>query len=247
MAAATRPSAGTSAIFWFFISWLFLLLVTLSTPIAKKIWLFDIVAAVNVGPSILGISTDLADVKETVKFGIFGWCSSSVSAKVLNFQVNQPGQCSKRQLGFTVSPELEQLLTVIDKETLVNTVQHGLSVVLVLHPIVCALTFLALVLAIVARIKKNDRVWDLWTTIVGFVVAVLTTVLFAVDIAICVIAKHKLRNDTEGVATVNWGNAPWLVLVAAIFLWLAVLPTMIKLIRERRQRKAEANAGVVRY
>lgn len=64
-----------------FISFLLLLLVTLSVPIARTIYLFDIIA--NVGSSLLS-----SGASGSVKFGVFGYCLSGVDVsgkQLLNF------------------------------------------------------------------------------------------------------------------------------------------------------------------
>lgn len=72
---------GIASPLFFFVAFLLLLLVTLSVPIIKSIWLFDIVADANLGSGVIGVGTALASIKDTVKFGIFGWCSTALSAK----------------------------------------------------------------------------------------------------------------------------------------------------------------------
>ncbi|KAG8861162.1 hypothetical protein FRB96_003112 [Tulasnella sp. 330] len=230
---------GIAGPFFFFVAMILLLLVTLSTPIIKSIWLFDIVADANIGSGVIGIGTELASIKDTVKFGIFGWCSAALNAKVLTFTVNEPAVCSPRHLGFTVSPELESLLSAVDVDSLVHTIQKGLSVVLVLHPVACGITFLAFFFSILAVILRHTRIWDLFATITGILAAVLSTLVFIIDIVFVAIAKSRLHKDTEGVATVNWGNAVWLTLVAAILTWFACVAACCGVIRGRRARKAE--------
>ncbi|KAG9029296.1 hypothetical protein FRB95_005518 [Tulasnella sp. JGI-2019a] len=225
----------------FFLAFLLLLLVTLSIPIIKSIWLFDIVANANIGNGVIGVGSALASIKETVKFGIFGWCSNTLDAKVLTFTVNQPGQCSPRQLGFTVSPQLETILSAINEADLVHTIQKGLSVVLVLHPIACGITFLAFTFSVLAIFLQHTRIWDLSATITGILASILTTLVFIIDIVFVSIAKSRLHHDSEGVATVNWGNAVWLTLGAAICTWFACVAACYGIVRGRRARKTEVD------
>jgi len=230
---------GLAGPFFFFVAFLFLLLVTLSTPIIKSIWLFDIVANANIGSGVIGVGSALASIKDTVRFGIFGWCSEALAAKVLTFTVNEPAVCSPRHLGFTVSPELQTLLSAVNEAQLVHTIQKALSVVLVLHPIACGITFLAFFFSLLAVILQHTRIWDLFATITGTLAAVLSTLVFIVDIVFVAIAKSRLHNESKGVATVNWGNAVWLTLVAAIFTWFACVAACCGIIRGRRARKAD--------
>jgi len=225
-------SSGLGAPFLFFIAFLLMLLVTLSVPILKSIYVFDISAFVSVGSGVLS-----ASASEIVKFGIFGWCSSALSANVLSFSVDEPAQCSKRHLGFTVSPELQKVLSTINEQDLVDVIQKALSVVLILHPIACGIAFLALVFSLLALLRHHTRAWDLLATLVGVLAAFLTTVIFIIDIVFVLIAKSKLHQKTEGHASVSWGNAVWLTLVAAICAWIACVGACWGVIRGRRERK----------
>ena len=60
----------------FFVAFILLLLVTLSVPIAKSIWLFSIGANVNIGSGFLG-----ASAKGEVRFGVLGYCIQSITAR----------------------------------------------------------------------------------------------------------------------------------------------------------------------
>jgi len=224
--------SGLAAPFFFFTAFLLLLLVTLSVPIIKSIYLFSLSAFVSVGSGILS-----ANASETVKFGIFGWCSSALSASVLTFAVNEPAKCSKPHLGFTISPELQQALSTIDVSDLVDVMQKALSVVLILHPIACGLAFLASLFSLLALLRRHTRAWDMLATLLGVIAAILTTIVFITDIVFVLVAKSKLHQKTEGHASVSWGNAVWLALAAAICAWIASVGACWGVIRGRRERK----------
>jgi len=222
---------GLASPFFFFSAFLLLLLVTLSTPILKTVYLFAIEASVSLGSGLLS-----ASVKDTVKFGIFGWCSTALTAEVLTKSITEPAQCSKRQLGFTVTPELHALLSTINQNDLVDVIQKALSVVLVLHPVVCGLAFLAFFFSIIAILRRHTRFWDLLATIVGVFAAVLTTLVFIIDIVFVSIARSKLHHSTSGDATVAWGNAVWMTLAAAICTWIACVGACWGVVRGRKER-----------
>jgi len=222
---------GLASPFFFCAAFLLLLLVTLSVPIIKSIFLFDIIADDSVGAFDVTVT-----VKETVKFGIFGWCSSALTATVLTYNFDEPAQCSNVHLGFTVSPLLQEALSAINEATLVDVIQKALSVVLILHPVACAVTFLALLFSLLAILLTSTRFWDIFSTVVGFLSATLTTIIFAIDIVFVLVAKSKLREHTDGLASVGWGNAVWLTLAAAICTWVASVGACWGAIRGRKQR-----------
>ena len=60
--------------FTFFVAFLLLLIATLSVPILKNVYVFELGAALSVGSGLLSASASVV-----VKFGVFGWCSSPVS------------------------------------------------------------------------------------------------------------------------------------------------------------------------
>jgi len=225
------PGAGLASPFFFFTAFLLLLLVTLSVPIIKSIYLFDIVAAVSVGSGVIS-----ASVHDTVRFGIFGWCSSPVAAKILTVNLSDGAQCSKHHLGFTVSSQLESVLSSINEKDLVDVMQKALSVVLVLHPVACGITFLALVLSLLAVLLRHTRFWDFLAVATGSLASLLTTLVFIIDIIFVAIAKHKLHSETHGDATAGFGNAVWMTLVAAICTWIACVGACWGVVSGRRQR-----------
>ncbi|KZP24754.1 pali-domain-containing protein [Athelia psychrophila] len=215
-----------------FISFLLLLLVTLSVPIARTIYLFDIIA--NVGSSLLS-----SGASGSVKFGVFGYCLSGVDVSVFGSQHNTSAECSKPHLGYTFDQALGNALHISGYE---NLISRALTAALVLHPIACGLTFLALLMSLFMTKRGQtgaSRVASLFTLGSGILAALITTIAFFIDVGLVASVRHKVRNDTNGDVTLNWGNAVWMILGAAVGIWAAVVGACASLCGGSRRRKGE--------
>jgi len=220
--------------FFFFIGWLLLLLVTLSVPIIKSIYLFQIGVNETVGISLLSASAQAA-----VNFGVFGWCSvyERATAAGINI-VNKPAECSGRHLGYTITPAVQDILSAINEQDLVNVINKGLTVVLVLHPIACGLAFVAFAFALFSGLRPAaGRVSAFLATAIGALAAFLTTIVFIIDCVLTGVAKSRIHSKTSGAAYAKFGNAEWITLGAAIATWIGVVASCCGIFRSRREAK----------
>lgn len=48
---------------------------------------------------------------------------------------------------------------------------------------------------------------SLFTLGSGILAALITTIAFFIDVGLVASVRHKVRNDTNGDVTLNWGNA----------------------------------------
>ena len=103
--------------------------------------------------------------------------------------------------------------------SLTEIVLQGLLVVLVLHPITCAFTLLALIPALFLASHALSVV-ALVLSVVG---ALVGTTSFAFDVAIAANVKFQLDDLTEVNAAAYYGSAVWMVLVSIILTWAAVV------------------------
>lgn len=74
---------------------------------------------------------------------------------------------------------------------------------------VCGLAFLALLLSLfMARrgLTGTSRVVSLCTLGSGILTALLTTIAFFIDIGLVASVRHKVKNDTDGILQLHWGN-----------------------------------------
>ncbi|KAJ7156071.1 pali-domain-containing protein [Mycena crocata] len=199
------------------IAFLLLLLVTLSVPIIKTIFLFRLTAAAQSG--FLDVFDSSAGA--SVTFGVFGWCSSGMDASVFGHDFNTAAECSKRHLGYTFDDRIAKALHIDNFEKLISKTLTG---VLALHPVVAVLTFITLLISLFMLRRGSNgtsRLPSLVALIVGLTTAVLTTIVFLIDVILVAVVRKHVHNDTDGVLTLAWGSAVWLTLVAAILLWIA--------------------------
>jgi len=207
-----------------FIAFLLLLLVSLSVPVIKSIYLFKL--SVNASSSLFNSSA-----AGSARFGVWGYCISSLDVSVIGIDHDTAAQCSKAKLGYTFDSAVSSALHVSGLE---NAISHTLTAVLVLHPIACGLTFLALLtsLFIVRRHYQTryqsdytqvSRIASLLTLGTGLIAALLTTIVFLIDVILVAIVRSHVNGAVHGDLSFNWGNAVWMALGATIALWIALV------------------------
>jgi len=197
-----------------FVSFLLLLLVTLSIPIIKTIFLFRLTADASSG--LLDSSASAS-----VSFGVFGYCTSGIDVSVIGINHDTAAQCSKAHLGYTFDSTVANALHVSGFENLISKTLTG---VLALHPVVVALTFVTLLISLFMLRRGSNgtsRLPSLLALIMGLLTAILTTVVFLIDVILVAVVRNHVHKDTNGALTLTWGNAVWMTLAATIILWIA--------------------------
>jgi hypothetical protein len=103
----------------------------------------------------------------------------------------------------------------------------------------CALTFLFLLATLYALARRNAaprRGASCGTIVLGLLAALLTTVIFLVDVILVAVVRSHIRKDTNGLVSLGWGNAVWMTLGATIALWLALVSACLGVFRGRKRR-----------
>jgi len=199
-----------------FIAFLLLLLVTLSVPIIKTIYLFNLSA---------NVSTLLESGSGNIRFGVFGWCTSGLDVSGIVSDSVTAAECSKAHLGYTFDSTVASDLHV-DSNELANIISKTTTAVLVLHPIACALTFVTFLISLFMLRRGSNgtsRLPSFLTLGFGILATLLTTIVFLIDVILVAVVRNRIKNDTDGDVTLNWGNAVWMALGATIALWLAMV------------------------
>ncbi|KAK7693627.1 hypothetical protein QCA50_003196 [Cerrena zonata] len=198
-----------------FVAFLLLLLVSLSTPITKSIYLFQLTAKAS--SSLFNASAD-----GSARFGVWGYCLSAIDVSVLGFNHDSSAQCSKAKLGYDFDSNVQKTLRI---DGLSDAISRTTTAALVLHPIACVLAFLALVTSFVIRKRDGDvsRLIHLLRLGTGLFAALLTTIVFLIDVIFVAIVRHKVNDASDGALNFNWGNAVWMALGATIALWAALV------------------------
>jgi len=190
-----------------FTAFLLSLLVGLSLPIIKPIYLLRFYSTKTGQPST-SIATDL-------RFGVWGVCANSVLDEPTLF--TNDGDCYGPRLGYVVPEDIISLTGY--STSVVDDVLKGLLVILVLHPIAAGLSFATLVSSLFLASHKLS----ILALVLAIITAIVTTVVFAVDLALVIVAKSQVSNLQGLEFAIQWGPAPWMGLAAAILTWLAVI------------------------
>lgn len=120
-------------------------------------------------------------------------------------------------LGYTVPAEIIGLVGV--STTLVDAVSQGLLVILVLHPVAAGLSLATLASSLFLASHKLS----ILSLVLAIITALVSSVIFAIDLAIVIVAKQQVTELENLQFAVQWGNVPWMGLVAVILTWLAVI------------------------
>jgi len=149
-----------------------------------------------------------------VRIGLWGFCALGAE----NTGLTDFGACSKPAYGYDPAPFLA---VVTGQQDLVKIAFTTLTYILIIHPIVAALTLMALAPSLFVR-HKWARIFSLVMIIIS---AILSTVVFGIDFTIVTVAMAGVRQylgETSEVA-VFYGREVWMSLAAVILLWVAVV------------------------
>jgi len=188
-----------------FVAFLFFLLVGLSLTIIKPIYLLAIRStATEIQP--LSIATEL-------RFGVWGVCAISELTSASN-----PATCFGPMLGYNVSSFVDLSDAGISPD-IVNVVEVGLLVILVLHPIVAGLALLSAGFSLFLA----SHAFSIVTLILTIITAILATVSLAIDLALVLVARSRLPSLGTFSIEIDFGNGVWLILTAVILTWIGVI------------------------
>lgn len=216
---ARYPKVALISCAFLFSAFLLLLLVALSLPILKSIYLVQLTSkAVERTP--LSIAT-------TLRFGVWGVCASRynslsfLSHGLTNFDSSTlgstPDLCFGPMLGYDVPEYFSAALKV--SQSLVQAVEKGLLAILILHPIAAGLA----TASFLTSLFLASHAFSIFSLILTIITAVLSSVLFVIDLVLVLVANANVKNLRDLKVSVSFGNAVWLILVAVVFCWAAVI------------------------
>ncbi len=128
-----------------------------------------------------------------------------------------PGLCYGPRLGYDIPDYISDLARV--PRQVVQVIQTALLVVLVLHPIAAGFA----TVSFLSSIFLASHAFSICSLILTIITALLTSVIFAIDISLVAIADKQVHKLTNLHFDVLFGNGVWMVLVAVIFSWAAVI------------------------
>lgn len=120
-------------------------------------------------------------------------------------------------LGYNIPSEITSLVGV--SPSLVTAIEKVLSVILVLHPVACGLSFIGFILALFLG-PHNIAIG---TLIVSIVTGLVTGLVFAIDLALVLVARKEITDISTFHFQVDFGAAVWMVLISLIATWTAVV------------------------
>jgi hypothetical protein len=130
------------------------------------------------------------------------------------------GECFGPRLGYTVDPQI--IAVVTNEPELANLILKVLTILLVLHPIAAGLAFLTLIPVIASCCVFHTAPWII-SLVLSVATTIISTIVFAADLALVLVARHKLREQHTVNVTISFGNGVWIVLVSTFFTWVAMI------------------------
>jgi len=218
--ARTSPTHWVG-VFFLFAAAVLLLITTISAPVIGDIAILKVT-----------LTNSSALRHSSVTFGTFGHCVLDVAPAATD-----QDYCSRRRIGYQPAT----IMAAIDGEgfnRVASDTADGLTDAMILHPIACALAFIAFFLSLGAGV-----IGSLLGFAVGALAWIITLVVMAIDFALFGIIKDHVNSDGSG-SHAFYSIGMWTCLAAMILLFLGmwiVLFTCCSARRERRNRGTTTN------
>ncbi|TCD60790.1 hypothetical protein EIP91_009519 [Steccherinum ochraceum] len=187
------------------------LVVALSLPIIKPIYLFVIKFNTQPNQPPTSIATD-------IRFGVWGFCASSVLDLPTIF--TNDGECTAPHLGYVVP---QDLLALTGQPQLADAVLKGITILLVLHPVCAGLAFLCMFTSLFLA----SQCMQVLSLVISIFTAIVGSVTLAADLALEIEARQRVGPLTNNIVEVGWGNGVWMVLAAVVLSVGVVIITII--------------------
>jgi len=129
-------------------------------------------------------------------------------------------ECLGPQLGYTIDPQT--IAVVTNEPDLAGLILKGLTILLVLHPIAAGLALLTLLPVTASCFVYHQFPWIV-SLVLSVPTAIVSTVVLVADLALVMVAKHKLKERPAIHVSIDFGNGVWLALVSTIFTWIAMV------------------------
>ncbi|WWC68554.1 uncharacterized protein I206_102483 [Kwoniella pini CBS 10737] len=195
----------------FFLSlggFILLLLVTLSVPIIKTIYLLQvrIKQGNSIGSTSLGANA-----------GVFGLCYQGGQASILGFEYSSNAGCTDPHVGYT----FDENLLGLSNSGLSKAVIKGVAGALILNAIAAGLAGLSLIWSFFAWLCSS-RGWEIFTFVSLFFAVISAWLAWALDLALALVARHRIEDASNDVLDARIGNGVWIALGGAVALTLAL-------------------------
>jgi len=175
--------------FLLLVATILLIITCISAPVVHDIGLMK----VELG------AANRAAAHTTINFGTFGWCVNDASGD----------DCSDSELGYSPAGVMSDQ-DGTEFSDYARSTTRGLTKAFVLHPIACALNFVAFMLALGAGL-----VGSLLASMVTLLAFLVTAVAMIIDFVLFSIVRSNINDNGTG-ARAYYGAAAWTILVSAI-------------------------------
>ncbi|KAG9312184.1 hypothetical protein JVU11DRAFT_7481 [Chiua virens] len=189
----------------FLTAFLLFILVGLSLTITPSIYIIKVSALNSVDP--------ISNAATTLYFGVWGVCADNTFDPSIT-----DGLCYGPQLGYTIPTSL--LAAAGLSTSLANIAETALLLLLSLHLVAAGLSTVIFILSFFLHVHAVAII----ALILAIVTAIVGSVVFAADVALVVEVKNNINSLASGVSfSVDFGNGVWMILVAMVLTWVAVV------------------------
>lgn len=200
--------------FLLFAAAILLLVTTITAPVIKDLSILKVML------------TNFTDIRNSsVIFGTFGHCILDVPPITTDQDF-----CYPRSIGYDPA----SIMAVIDGtgfSTASGDTANALTKVMVLHPVACALAFIAFLLAL-----GSGFLGSLLASMVAAVAFIVTLVVMATDFVWAGIIKNAVNNDGTG-SHAYYSVGMWTILAAMILLFFATIIVFFSCCSSRRTNR----------
>jgi len=208
--------------FLLFSASILLLITTISAPVVH-----------DIGIMRVKLANETNGHNSVVTFGTFGYC-------ILHAGSNDRDYCTPKHIGYDPAA----IVAAIDHtsfDTAAKDTTKVLTRVMILHPIVTGLAFIAFLVAL-----GSDMCGSLFAAFITAVTFVASLIVMATDFALFVIIRNHVNQDGSG-SHATFSTGIWTILAGTIALFLAFFFVLFSCCSARmhRQRGTSKDGGYI--
>jgi len=199
------------------LAFLIMFLVSLSLPIIEDIYILSL--QTTPAPSV---PTSGSNTATLLRFGVWGFCAyGSFNEPTI---MNNNGTCYGPMLGYTIP---ENVLQLTGYPSIVQGIDTGVTVLLILHPISATLSLLTATFALLS-IRRRTHNFAIACLVLSIITTLVTIIVFAIDLVIIGIAQAEVPGLTNGDFNPGFGPVVWMVLIATLLTFIGMVIESVK-------------------
>ncbi|KAF2767797.1 pali-domain-containing protein, partial [Teratosphaeria nubilosa] len=205
-----------------FTACILLLITTLSAPIINHVGLLRVT-----------LRNGTTTRHSSVSFGTFGYCILDVPPSRSHHDY-----CTHRHIGYDPSDIMAHIDSALSPTSKPPSeigagTSGALTRVMVLHPIICGILFIAFLVSLGAGV-----VGSLLGALVAFLAWVLTVVVLATDLSLFGIVKHHVNRDGSG-SRAYFGAGMWLLVAGFVLEFFGMVIVLFSCWGARREKRRD--------